>query len=207
MSGALRGDPDGMIRVSPTVATLDARAMFAKLREHLSRPFLVDVTAILDARAELDNLVDQVTDLIMQQDGMVDGESAAYTAETLKDVREELQTAEDRVEEKEDEIKLLEKRIEELEEAASDEPESLQAKHAAALHEIGALRGGAERNKERIAKGEALIRNAESLRTSIDYAFRTQKAAAKKSPAAVKALSQAEVQVSAAIERACKVAP
>lgn len=204
MSGALRGDPDGMIRVSPTVATLDARAMFAKLREHLSRPFLVDVTAILDARAELDNLVDQVTDLIMQQDGMVDGESAAYTAETLKDVREELQTAEDRVEEKEDEIKLLETRVEELEEAAGADEDSLLAKLAEALRRVADLKGGAERNKQRIAAGEALIRNAEQLRSSVAYAFGEQRRMARKSAAAVKALAQAEVQVAAAIERATK---
>jgi len=186
--------PDGLISVSHTEATLQARAMFAELRKMLPPH--------CDAAAELDNLVDRVTDLLWSADGTVDGASAAYTEATLRDVREELQTAEDERDQKEEEIKLLEARVDELEEAASDEPESLQAKHAAALAEIARLKGLQDRDKQRVAAGEALVRNVESLRSGVQYAFRQGRYVARKSKAAVAALESTEKTVNAAIDRA-----
>ena len=194
---------DGAVVISHTVATLNARAMFARLRSLAARAGMPpDDRAEL--QEELDALVDQTADVLWAFAGTVDEETAAKVERQRDEARDLAEEREGEVDEKEDEIRELERRIEELEHAATADPASVQAMHAQVLHEIGALKGARDRNKERIAKGEALIRNAESLRTSIDYAFRTQKAAAKKSPAAVKALSQAEVQVAAAIERATK---
>ena len=192
---------DGAVVISHTVATLNARAMFARLRSLIAR-----CSAVPDDRAELceelDALVDQTTDVLWAFAGTVDEQTAAMVERQRNEARDLAEEREGEVDEKQDEIRELERQIEELEEAANDEPESLQAKHAAALHEIATLKGQAEKRKADMAKARAFVGNVESLNRAVQYVFQASRHEARKSKAAVTALDAAQKGVVAAIERA-----
>ncbi len=118
-------DSDGAVCISHTVATLNARAMFARLRSLAARAGMPpDDRAEL--QEELDELVDQTADVLWAFAGTVDEETQASTEEALKDAREDLEKEEARSE-------AAKEKLAELVSAASDTPDELQSKYTALL--------------------------------------------------------------------------
>ena len=116
---------DGAVVISHTVATLNARAMFARLRSLAARAGMPPDDRG-ELQEELDALVDQTADVLWAFAGMVDEETYEHTEELLKDARDDLEKAEAKTEE-------LEQKLAEIASAASDTPEELQSKYTAAL--------------------------------------------------------------------------
>jgi chromosome segregation ATPase len=176
------------LSVSYTVATLDARSEFARLREMLGSVNVLD-GCLADAPEELDRLVDVLTDAYKRVDGMVTDETYMAVEQERDSYEEDLRDQEGKTEEKEEEVKLLETRIEELEEAAAEEdPESLQAMHAAALRKVASC-------EKEIARLQAINVKRNAPKDVITGAFAKAAVQFKRSKVALEALHMAEEEI------------
>jgi type IV secretory pathway VirB4 component len=131
------------LRVSPTVATLDARTQFASLRRLLGseRP---------EIREELDRLTEVLADTLTEFDGLVPPEELAIRDAELKDLADQLDEETTMRERAED-------RLGELLQAADDSPEKLTsklAKMSVALKGALARAQNAEDRAIRLEKGK-----------------------------------------------------
>ena len=142
-------DSDGAVCISHTVATLNARAMFARLRSLAARAGMPP-----DDRAELceelDALVDATADVLWAFAGTVDEETQASTEKGLKDAREDLEKEEARSE-------AAEEKLAELVTAAADTPDDLQSKYTALLARQVAHDGELARVKAKVDQAQLII--------------------------------------------------
>jgi chromosome segregation ATPase len=111
------------VQVSYTVATLDARGEFRRLRTLAG-------AMTPEARDEIDRLVDVLTDAYQRVDGMVDDESYCSRVEGLQS---DLKDAEKQVAEEEEKRQAAESRLEELLQAAEETPEAVQSRLTVAI--------------------------------------------------------------------------
>lgn len=111
---ALKYLSDGELHVSSTVATLEARAQFAKLRRMLS--FNTQAHEV-EVDAEIDRLVDHLADVLHSVDGFVTPDQLKSEVE---DASSEVGTLEERLNEKEEECENLEADVEKLERQVKD---------------------------------------------------------------------------------------
>lgn len=132
------------VQVSYTVATLDARTEFSRLRALLG-------SATPEAREEVDRLVDVLTDAYHAQDGMVDDESYCARVESLT---EQLDDMQDDLEKETTAREEAEARLRQLLEAAEETPDAVQSRLTEAIArqaehnaEIARYKAVAEREK------------------------------------------------------------
>ncbi len=132
------------LSVSYTVATLDARTEFSRLRALLG-------SATPEAREEVDRLVDVLTDAYHAQDGMVDDESYCAKVESLTEQLDDMQGD---LEKETTAREEAEARLRQLLEAAEETPEAVQSRLTEAIArqadhdvEIARYKGLAEREK------------------------------------------------------------
>ena len=138
------------LSVSYTVATLDARTEFARLRRLLA-PFIGEDSANVEARGECERLVDVLTDAYHAQDGMVDDESYCAKVESLT---EQLDDMQDDLEKETAKREEAEARLRQLLEAAEETPDAVQSRLTEAIArqaehnaEIARYKAVAEREK------------------------------------------------------------
>ena len=180
---------DGAVVISHTVATLNARAMFARLRSLAARAGMPpDDRAEL--QEELDTLVDQTADVLWAFAGTVDEATHDQLEDERKGLENDNATLSDEKDAEEKRADEAEAQIEELRDAATDAPEELLSKYTALALNV-------EKMREKCQRADEQIRN-------VTRAFARARREAGRSEAAKKALDVAERLVN---EAAAKVLP
>ncbi|MHB8564708.1 MAG: hypothetical protein ACYDDA_12360 [Acidiferrobacteraceae bacterium] len=154
------------ISVSYTVATLDARSEFSRLRRLLG-------SATPEAQGELDRLVDVLTDAYHARDGMVDDESYMAAREGFQD---EIAQLEDELRDREAECEKLGGVVAELQETLKVSPDQLRVDNAALIAEkagheaeIARWKGLAERETATATRYAREVTEANAALSAANY--------------------------------------
>ena len=197
------------VQVSYTVATLDARTEFSRLRALLG-------SATPEAREEVDRLVDVLTDAYHAQDGMVDDESYCAKVESLTEQLDDMQGD---LEKETTAREEAEARLRQLLEAAEETPEAVQSRLTEAIArqaehnaEIARYKGLAEREKATATQYAKEASEANAALNAANYrmaSWSTDKKAVEtadhyriKYEEAMKELGDLKTQVNAALKAA-----
>ena len=144
-----KGEDWQLLKVSPTVATLDARTQFATLRRLLS-------SERAEIHEELDRLTEHLADVLVAFDGLAPPSELESRDEELRDLRAEGDDMQDRME-------TAEQRLEELLQAADDSPKKLTSKLAKASETEADLRAQLARAKAARMHAEDQVKNLNTL--------------------------------------------
>jgi len=175
---------DGRADVSPTVAMLDARAEFAKLRRLLA-PFLNEDDAAREAREEAERLCELFADTLHAIDGMADEETVESLEQAVKDEREDLEKEEKKAEAAEERCRELEAKVDELVAVLSESPDEIRRSLANALAEVASR----DRQIERLGSVAAKANASASV---VERAFHAAANKYRRSKLALEALHMAE---------------
>ena len=181
------GSTDGDLSVSHTVATIDARSEFAKLRRVLGA-----VTP--EASAEIDRLVEVWTDTLAAMDGMVDGSNYAAIVQERDEAVEMAEETKYDSDEHEKRANEAEEELHKLQAAADASPEELLSKYTKAMKDLATKDARIE-----ILNGKVV--RADKMAAAIDRAFRAAHHRARKSKAAQEAIKVAEDEIRKAVAR------
>ena len=177
---------DGAVVISHTVATLNARAMFARLRS-LAAQAGMPPDDRAELQEELDALVDQTADVLWAFAGTVDEKT--YEA-AVREAEDKDGAVDDLTREKEDEetrADEAEAKLEELLQAATDTPDELLSKYTDLHLRFDTMKAKADK--------------ADSQAKAIVRAFAKARREFSRSEAAKKALDACEREINTALAK------